>query len=34
LIDLPGITRIAMKGSDQTKDIEAVTKNMALKYST
>ncbi len=28
LIDLPGITRIPLKGSDQTVDIEKVTKGM------
>lgn len=32
LIDLPGITRIPMQGSDQPKDIEGITKAMAKKY--
>ena len=32
LIDLPGITRIPLQGSDQGKDIEKVTKKMALRY--
>jgi len=33
LIDLPGITRIPLKGSDQEgKDIEAKTKEMTLQY--
>ena len=32
LIDLPGITRIPIKGSDQKVDIEKVTKEMALRY--
>ena len=32
LIDLPGITRIALKGSDQDENIEKVTKDMALRY--
>ena len=32
LIDLPGITRIPIKGSDQTVDVEKVTKEMALRY--
>jgi len=33
LIDLPGITRIPLKGSDQEgKDIEAKTKEMTLHY--
>lgn len=34
LIDLPGITRIPLKGSDQPKNIEEITKRMALKYVT
>ena len=34
LIDLPGITRIPLKGSEQPKDIELITKRMALKYIT
>jgi hypothetical protein len=32
LIDLPGITRIPLAGSDQTEDIERVTKEMAYRY--
>ena len=32
IIDLPGITRVPLEGSDQTKDIEKVTKKMALRY--
>eukprot|EP00831_Metopus_contortus_P020154 TRINITY_DN1883_c0_g4_i1.p1 TRINITY_DN1883_c0_g4~~TRINITY_DN1883_c0_g4_i1.p1 ORF type:complete len:676 (-),score=161.20 TRINITY_DN1883_c0_g4_i1:57-2084(-) len=32
LIDLPGITRIKLKDSDQPENIEEITKNMALKY--
>ena len=32
LIDLPGITRIPLQGSDQGVDIEKVTKKMALRY--
>ena len=32
LIDLPGITRIPLKGSDQPDDIERVTTEMAKKY--
>lgn len=32
VIDLPGITRIPLAGSDQGKDIEKVTKKMALRY--
>ena len=32
LIDLPGITRIPLSGSDQGNDIEKVTKKMALRY--
>jgi len=31
LVDLPGITRIALKNTDQVDNIEKVTKNMALK---
>lgn len=34
LIDLPGITRIPLTGSDQPKNIEEITKRMALKYVT
>ena len=32
LIDLPGITRIPIQGSDQGEDIEKVTKQMAMRY--
>jgi len=32
LVDLPGITRIPLKGSEQGEDIEKVTKNMAERY--
>lgn len=32
LIDLPGITRIPLLGSDQPKDIERITKEMAERY--
>eukprot|EP01017_Pseudomicrothorax_dubius_P031240 TRINITY_DN3969_c0_g1_i1.p1 TRINITY_DN3969_c0_g1~~TRINITY_DN3969_c0_g1_i1.p1 ORF type:complete len:739 (-),score=167.68 TRINITY_DN3969_c0_g1_i1:104-2320(-) len=32
LIDLPGITRVALRGSDQPTDIERVTKEIAAKY--
>lgn len=32
LVDLPGITRIPMSGSDQKQDIEKVTKDMAMQY--
>jgi vacuolar protein sorting-associated protein 1 len=32
LIDLPGITRIPMAGSDQPKNIEEITKGMARRY--
>jgi dynamin 1-like protein len=31
LVDLPGITRIALKGTDQIKNIEELTKTMAFK---
>lgn len=31
VIDLPGITRIPLAHSDQPKDIERITKDMALK---
>jgi dynamin 1-like protein len=34
IIDLPGITRIPLQNSDQPKDIEKITKNMALKYNS
>ena len=32
LVDLPGITRIPMQGSDQKQDIEKITKDMAMRY--
>lgn len=32
LIDLPGITKVPLKGSDHGEDIEEVTKNMAISY--
>lgn len=32
LIDLPGITRIPLKDSDQPKNIEEITKQIAFKY--
>lgn len=32
LVDLPGITRIPLHGSEQPDNIEEVTKNMALHY--
>jgi dynamin 1-like protein len=32
LIDLPGITRVPVKGSDQTEDIEKLTRDMTLHY--
>ncbi len=28
VVDLPGITRIPLRGSDQTQDIEKITKSM------
>ncbi len=34
LIDLPGITRIPLRDSDQPQNIEEITKRMALKYVT
>ena len=33
LIDLPGITRIPLAGSDQPKDIEKITTMMAHRYT-
>jgi len=33
LIDLPGITRIPLKNSDQKENIEQITKDMALQYA-
>jgi replication fork clamp-binding protein CrfC len=32
LVDLPGITRIPLAGSDQPEDIERITKEMAESY--
>ena len=32
MIDLPGITRIPLAGSDQPEDIEKITKEMAYRY--
>ncbi|KAF8819331.1 dynamin-related protein DRPB [Cardiosporidium cionae] len=32
LIDLPGITRVPLRGSDQTDDIEKLTREMARRY--
>ena len=32
LIDLPGITRVPVKGSDQREDIEKLTKDMTIRY--
>mmetsp|Transcript_21857 Transcript_21857/g.49815 ORF Transcript_21857/g.49815 Transcript_21857/m.49815 type:complete len:782 (+) Transcript_21857:56-2401(+) len=32
LIDLPGITRVPVKGSDQSGDIEKLTRDMTLRY--
>lgn len=32
LIDLPGITRIPLQGSDQPRDIEKITREMAERY--
>nr|CAJ20697.1 DyNamin-like protein, putative [Toxoplasma gondii RH] len=34
LIDLPGITRVPLKGSDQCEDIEMLTRQMALRYAS
>jgi len=31
IIDLPGITKIPIKGSDQTADVEKITKEMATR---
>jgi dynamin 1-like protein len=33
LVDLPGITRIALANSDQPKDIEKITKSMCQRYA-
>lgn len=32
LIDLPGITKIPLEGSDQPKNIEEITKKMCTEY--
>jgi dynamin 1-like protein len=32
MIDLPGITRVSLKGSDQVEDIEKLTREMTLRY--
>lgn len=32
MIDLPGITRVPMKGSQQGQDIEKVTTDLVAKY--
>lgn len=32
IIDLPGITKIPIRGSDQTADVEKITKDMAGRY--
>merc|ERR1719401_2023633 len=32
VIDLPGITRVPIKGSDQGEDVEKVTRDMTLHY--
>eukprot|EP00933_Yihiella_yeosuensis_P036868 TRINITY_DN30680_c0_g1_i1.p1 TRINITY_DN30680_c0_g1~~TRINITY_DN30680_c0_g1_i1.p1 ORF type:complete len:797 (+),score=212.75 TRINITY_DN30680_c0_g1_i1:335-2392(+) len=32
LIDLPGVTRVPVKGSDQTEDIEKTTRDMTMHY--
>lgn len=32
LIDLPGVTRVPVKGSDQSEDIEKLTRDMTLHY--
>ena len=34
VIDLPGVTRVPLKGTDQSEDIEKVTKDMAMRYIT
>lgn len=34
LVDLPGITRVPVKGSDQHEDIEKTTRDMTLRYIT
>jgi len=32
MVDLPGITRIPMAGSDQPDNIEQITRSMANRY--
>ena len=32
LIDLPGITKIPLSGTDQSQDIEKITKSMSIRY--
>jgi len=32
LIDLPGITRVPVHGTDMTDDVERITKSMAARY--
>ncbi|EAR96322.2 dynamin central region family protein (macronuclear) [Tetrahymena thermophila SB210] len=32
IVDLPGITKIPIRGTDQTQDIEKITKEMAARY--
>ena len=34
VIDLPGVTRVPLKGTDQSEDIEKITKDMAMRYIT
>lgn len=34
LIDLPGVTRVPLKNSDQTDDIEVLTKDMIMRYAS
>jgi replication fork clamp-binding protein CrfC len=31
LVDLPGIAKVAIRGSDQSEDIETVTKEMCAR---
>ncbi|KAH0488116.1 MAG: LOW QUALITY PROTEIN: hypothetical protein KVP17_002434 [Porospora cf. gigantea B] len=33
IIDLPGITRVPLKDTDQNEDIETLTRNMAFRYA-
>ena len=32
IIDLPGITKVPLRGTDQKRDIEKITKEMAKRY--